>query len=423
MTAVHDKRWNTSGLGRFERSDWVRDPYLWATYWIAHLAVFLVGLDFQVRSGFTVALAAAIGLAPLWLPSLARYPLARPIMLLVGASLISGLVLSYLTSFDHAINSGNRSTFTGVLLSGAAAIALLLWAREIIPLQRIVLLYGLGAFTHGFVFADRDWKFNLVIPATFVVLGIVEHGKGRLIPAVAVLFMGVTAIMSEGRSVFGFCLLASTLTLWQLRPSSTTSAQRRWMPALLMAALALSIYFMASTLLTAGAFGETLQERSVAQVDASGSLIAGGRPEWAATRALVQIRPQGYGLGVVPSWVDLEAGTAGLASINIDAGGYTRNYMFGGQINLHSVIADLWAHFGWIGAALGLLVLFAIVRSMSTLIAIRAAPTSTLFACGLALWYLFFGPIYSNWLEVCFAVGLVLVPLARTAEAGTTSTA
>lgn len=417
MTAVRHDRWNSNGLGRFDSSDWVRDPYVWATYWLAHIAVFLVGLDFQVRSGFTISLVMAIGLAPLWLTILPRYPLARPIVIFVGLSLVSGLVLSYLTSFDRVINASNRSTVIGVLLSGAAGLVLILWAREVIPLRRIVLLYGLGAFADGFVFGARDWKFDLVIPATFIALALVERSKSRVLPAITVLAMGVTAIMDEGRSVFGFCLLASTLTLWQMRPSTATSAQRRWMPALLMAALALSIYFMASTMLTAGLLGKTLQERSVAQVDASGSLIAGGRPEWAATRELMHVRPQGYGLGVVPSWTDLEAGTAGLASIHIDAGGYTRNYMFGGQMNLHSVIADLWVHFGWIGVMLGGLVLFATVRSMSALIALRRAPTSTLFACGLALWYFFFGPLYSNWLDVCLALGLVLLPASLGARA------
>ena len=29
----------------------------------------------------------------------------------------------------------------------------------------------------------------------------------------------------------------------------------------------------------------------------------------------------------------------------------------------------------------------------------------------LALWFLLFGPIYTNWLEVCVALGLALLPI------------
>jgi hypothetical protein len=121
------------------------------------------------------------------------------------------------------------------------------------------------------------------------------------------------------------------------------------------------------------------------------------------------MRPLGYGAGVVPSWKDLTAGTAGLAKINVDTGGYANNYMFGGQFRLHSVLADLWVSFGPIGLALGLVILVALIRSLSFLIAERRAPTSVIFACSLGIWYMLFGPIYSNWIDVCAALGFALM--------------
>ena len=117
----------------------------------------------------------------------------------------------------------------------------------------------------------------------------------------------------------------------------------------------------------------------------------------------------GFGTGVVPGWSDLQAGRAGLASINIDAGGYTTNYLFGGGFELHSIVSDLWVTCGIAGLAFAAVVIFAILRSLSSQIAARQAATSVLFACSIALWALLFGPIFSNWIDVGVALGLVLI--------------
>ena len=85
--------------------------------------------------------------------------------------------------------------------------------------------------------------------------------------------------------------------------------------------------------------------------------------------------------------------------------------MFGNTFELHSVTADLWARFGWVGVALAVALAVALVRSLSVVLAARRAPTYLIFACLLALWYLLFGPMYSSWLDVCAALGLALVPV------------
>ena len=144
-------------------------------------------------------------------------------------------------------------------------------------------------------------------------------------------------------------------------------------------------------------------------MESSGSVIAGGRPEWAATRELLKLEPAGYGAGVVPTWADRIAGETGLAKINVDAGGYADNYMFGDAFELHSVAADLWVRFGWVGVALAAAMVAVIVRGLSFLLAARRAPTYLSFACILGLWYLLFGPMYSNWLDVCVALSLAAI--------------
>jgi hypothetical protein len=85
------------------------------------------------------------------------------------------------------------------------------------------------------------------------------------------------------------------------------------------------------------------------------------------------------------------------------------------------VAADLWARFGWVGVALAVAIALALVRSLSFLLAARRAPTFLIFACVLALWYILFGPMYSNWLDVCAALGMALVPLDAGRAVGETT--
>jgi hypothetical protein len=418
--------------------------YARATRIIASGAVVAIGLDERVGYGATAALPLAVVLLPLWLPFLRQYALATLIAGLAGLAAVSGVVLSELAAVDHVVSGPNRIQAIGLLASGIAAFGLLLWAASLLPLHRIAMLYGIGALASTIASGETSWKYNLAVPATFVVLGAVERRRSTVLPAVTILVMGVIGVADEARSYFGVCVLAATLTIWQLRPASQqspasqespatqpsqpsqtrpSSARNRWFPVALLAGLGVAIYFFTSALATGGTLGETLQERSSTQISDSGSLIAGGRPEWAATRELLALTPAGYGAGVVPNWADRSAGETGLASINVDAGGYADNYMFGSTFELHSIAADLWVRFGWVGVALAAVIVLVIVRGVSFMLAARQAPAYLLFACILALWYVLFGPIYSNWLDVCVALGLAAVGAGRRPPAETSDLA
>jgi hypothetical protein len=392
------------------------DPYARATAILVYVVLMVVGYDLHVGYGASASLLLAILLFPLWIREYRQYSMASAIGVLAVVGAMAGIWLSAGASADHAIDSYIRTSSITHLLSGVGAMALILWARTLMPLNRVIFFYGLGALANPFLHHTLSWKFDLAVPTTYVVLGLVEQYRSRLVPAVAVLGLGAIGVVADGRSFAGFCVLAATLTILQIRPDRDRAGTERpkgrlarWFPAIIVVGVVLAGYFIATSLLTGGYLGTTLQDRSQAQVDATGSLILGGRPEWAATRELMMMRPLGYGAGVVPSWTDLTAGTAGLAKINVDTGGYANNYMFGGQFRLHSVLADLWVSFGPVGFALGLLIIGALIRSLSFLIAERRAATSVIFACSLGVWYMLFGPIYSNWLDVCAALGFALM--------------
>jgi hypothetical protein len=390
----------------------ISDPYERATYLLLHPAVVIVGADLYFGFGASIALPVAIILLPLWVRAARQYTLVPLIIALAVLAILMGLMLSELVSVDHAVSAPQRAQAIGLLLSGIAALVLLLWARQAMPLHRAVALYGAGGVLGSFATGHLSWKFALALPTTLLALGMVERFRGRMAPTVVVASMGVLGMLDDGRSFFGLCLLAATATMWQMRPGSRTTANR-WFPAILMAGLAVALYFLITSLLIGGYLGPEAQTRTAAQVSPSGSLLIGGRPEWTATIELMKLQPLGYGPGVVPNWEDIQAGKAGLHTVDVELEPVRQRYMFGGQFRLHAVIADLWVGFGWAGVALAGGILVLLVRSLSFSLAERQASTSTTLLTFVAVWHLFFGTLYSNWLDVCAAVGLAAMVAAR----------
>jgi hypothetical protein len=427
MSAAIQAPWSAEGAAGIDAGAAARDDvYARASRVLAAAAVAVLGVHERVGYGATAALPVAIVLLPLWLPAVRRYALATLIVGLAALSAVTGLVLGELSSADHVVSGVDRLQAIGLLASGIAAFGLVLWAGSLLPLHRIALLYGAGGLASVLVRGDLSWKYDLAVPTTFVVLGALERRRRGLLPAAVLLALGLIGLANDARSYFGVCALAATLALWQLRPARRIGPVRlrdRGYALALLAGIGVAVYFLTSALATGGAFGADLQERSAAQISRSGSLIAGGRPEWAATRELFALDPAGYGAGVAPNWTDRMAGKAGLASLHVDAGGYADHYMFGRTFELHSVAADLWVRFGWAGVALAAAIVVVIFRSLMVVLGARRAPAFLIFACVLALWYVLFGPLYSNWVAVCVALGLAAVAAGPRPAASTTERA
>lgn len=390
-------------------------PAPWLGRMAALIGVFLVGVDYYFMMGGSVGLLWIILFAPVWYGKLRAYALARTVAVAVPLTLIAGIALSVNATVDHRVDIQHMQIFIGVALTGCAGFVAILWARSFASIHTIAVLYGMGVLVKAVMRSEFTWKFGLSIPITFIVLGLLGGSRSRVTVAAATVGLGVFGVATGYRSYFAFCLVSATMFLWQSitngsNSSSENKGLRRWAPAILMASVGLVIYFSASAMLTAGVFGKSLQQRSVSQVEASGTLIAGGRPEWAATRQLMRTRPHGFGIGVVPTWNDLRAGVLGMASINVDGGGYTKYYMFGGSFELHSVLSDWWVNTGFAGIALSLLVLYCLVRNISTLLSSRSADMIVLFTTNLALWSMLFGPLYTDWLSIGVALGLSMLP-------------
>jgi hypothetical protein len=244
-----------------------------------------------------------------------------------------------------------------------------------------------------------------------VVLSLLVPARRVLRSLLALAAIGLVSVTSDARSIFSFCVVAAALLLWQAR-SDVDRTKNRWMAMLALGGAGTGIYFAVSELLVSGALGAELQARTNVQISQSGSLLLGGRPEWTATWALMRRWPMGFGLGTVPNADEIDVAKTGFAVTHIPTGNhYIETYLFDGRFELHSIVADLWVLMGPAGLALGLVALVLVVRSLADALSRRAAPALACFLALGALWYLAFGPIESNLLDVAFALGVLLVPV------------
>ncbi len=378
----------------------------------AAAGLFLLGLDRLVFAGATTGFIVVLALAPVWLRSLRHFHGATTVTVLTGMSLLAGVWLSAGAVTDHRVHVHNAFVMTVLVVSAVGGIGLILWARRVVPFHAVALFYASGALIAAISKAPTStnaWKYELALPTTVIVLALVGKSKSWVATVLSLIALGVVGITNEYRSYFGFCLVAALLGLYDARPRALNQRLGRATIVVLMAGLVAAIYYTGSALLVGGYFGQTLQDRSTEQVERSGSLIIGGRPEWAATLQLMQDRPGGFGLGVEPVSSEIRNAKSGLDSVGLPPDEVRDAYMFRGQLKLHSVIADLWSNFGMIGLALGCLMLLLLINALATVLAHRIASALLVFLVLTASWDLLFGPIFTNMADVGLALGLSLL--------------
>ncbi len=109
----------------------------------------------------------------------------------------------------------------------------------------------------------------------------------------------------------------------------------------------------------------------------------------------------------------------GMWVINYDPeNGWVDNYMFGGRIELHSTLGDLWAYWGIAGVALVVGVLIIMIQRTSVDLAARSASALLVFTVMISAWNLAFNPTYSSLPYLALALGLALAPRSVSAVAG-----
>jgi len=379
-------------------------------------AVVLVTLDLDLVDALTTAIVVPLALLPVWWSATRRFVGARTLLALVALALVAGLWLSAHASATHTVNPTYVREHVLLVAGGFAAVGTLLWARTVLPVRAVALAAAGGllmrlALTP--VNPANPWKYNYSYAVTVLALALVIRRRPRPAEVVILLGLAVVCTLNDSRSAFATLVLAALLVAWQLRPRTLGRHANAVTTIALFGGVAACVYTVGTTLILEGYLGESTQQRSVEQLETSGSLLLGGRPEWGATAALVAERPHGYGIGVRAGPHDVLVAKTGMSSLHYDPhNGYVENYMFGGEIKLHAVVADLWSRHGVAGVLLSAWLLGLAVWSLASATARRVASGLTIYLTCLMLWNFAFGPIQSSMPILVLALGLLLLPRA-----------
>jgi hypothetical protein len=392
---------------------------------LAAVVIAVIAMRIELPQQLTVGYVAAAMLVPLWFPVLRRYWGARSLLALGLLALVSGIWLTELAKSTHATSLGQTISISIGLVGLLCAVAFVLWARTVLPDAKVALFYGVGLFfgapTTGSQLLLNPWRFGFAAAVTVTLLAIALQTGRRWVELVAALALTVVSAFTDARSSFAILLLTAILIAWQMRPARPGRGKSALRVILALITLAVVVYNVGQALILDGYLGEATQQRSLAQIDTSGSLILGGRPELAATLSLIQHRPWGYGSGTAPNLDDILAAKTGMATLNYQPNnGYVERYMFGGHIELHSMFGDLWASFGIPGLILAGFLLVLVLRGIGRSVASGTASAILIFLGVTALWTLFFAPLHSSTELFILGLGLMMVrqPGARPEPGG-----
>ena len=380
---------------------------------IAVVVLVIVAMRLDIDQGITVGAVACVALFPVWFPVLRQYSGARLLLLAGVVAIASGIWLTALSAPTHDTSLGQAFGAIAGLVGLLSGVGFVLWARTVLPDAQIAIWYGagilLGVSPTSELYAENPWRFGYSVALTILLLGITLQLRRRWLELAAALLLTVVATVTDARSTFAFMLLTVLLVAWQMRPTCPSRGKSALRALLGLGALALVVFNVIQALILEGALGEATQQRTLAQLQETGSLIIGGRPELTATIALMQHQPWGFGVGIAPNPEDILAAKTGMAAINYDPNnGYVDNYMFGGHVELHSIIGDFWAGFGLPGLLLALIILVLIVRSIGVHVAANTASAVLLYLGIKAVWFMFFGPFFSSSVLLVLVLGLLI---------------
>lgn len=378
---------------------------------IGILCLGLLGLRQFVWQGLTSGVLLALLLLPVWFTVLRQFRGARVLLGFGALMLISGLGLARFSAADHTVGRGISLDSANLVLGVVVGVGVVLWGRTVLTTRLVGLSYGLGMLAGVILLPGRVgenlWKTGYVVPVAVVTLALVDGPGRRARQLVVLLGLAITSAAFDSRSYFGTFLVAAMLVVWQWRSGRGPGSWPR--TAVFFGGLGAAVYYLGTTLLVDGYLGQDAQQRSVQQIDSAGSLILGGRPELAASAALIRDRIWGFGLGVEPNLHDVTVAKTGMAALNYDPNnGYVDHFMFGGHFELHSTFGDLWTISGVTGLIFVVITAALVVRAIAAVAARRAGGGLLLFLSCWTLWNLFFSPLYSAAPTLVLALGLVL---------------
>ncbi len=377
---------------------------------IAPLALLLMGAQLPIALGVSTMTAVVVALLPVTLPVVLSSRPGRVATLLTLLAVGNGLWLSMVS--DRPINTSNAVFMAILLVSGYGLYATVLWSSRVIGTGRSAVWFCIGLLVPlvaGIItFEENAWKYGYSLPVAALVCVLFSRQRA-IVQVLGVLIVGLLGAFLESRSFFAICLATVAIYLYSSRKKGTTGRSRanRLRPILVLSFTFVGIYIAGTRLFSGGYLGDGAQAVTAGQLADGRSLLVTARPEWFATFSLMEEYPWGMGIGTIPTLKDYLTAAKGLADVGIDAGGpYYTDYLFGGHFKLHSVLADLWVNFGVFGLVTGLTITGVILFGLLRETAGGRPSTLAIFASLSALWFVFFGPIMSNFAWVMFALAV-----------------
>ena len=391
------------------------DRWILAEQMLAIFCTFVVAARPKLGGGLVAGDPLAWVLIPLWVPVLRRYRGASSLVGLLLIACCSSWMLTRFASADHHVSMKLNAEIIKLLLSTATSVGLLLWVREHLDQKYVYLVFGLGMVAAGpsnrALFATNQWKFFWSVPLTVVIVGwLASELRPRLTLALLGVF-GALCMLNDARSNFAVLLLTMVLVVWRLLPRVHSRRSTVAGTLAMMGAIAASAYYGVQAAILDGVLGESTRARTAEQLQASGSLLMGARPEFGASTGLLQLRPGGFGGGTFLTTNDLVAAKDGMKLLNFDPNnGYVEKFMFGRGIELHSMVFDLWAWAGPVGVLVALVILAQTLFLLGhQLITEPAAGAVLIFVSLLTLWNLPFSPWLASMPITILTLGVGLV--------------
>jgi hypothetical protein len=347
----------------------------------------------------------------------------RRLLILLLVALVCGPVLTQLaiTTPARAVNRASEIETLFATFAVCVTIPTVYWSVMRSGWARTLNVFALGMIVQGVLdpsaWGGNAWKYVFAWPITALLLpkrGWVSESK---LYGIALAFaLVVVSILFHDRSFVGFLCGAVLIGVLASHVRRTSVRTRSIASVAVVCLVTIVLYFGGSYAATHGLLGPSIQLTSQQQTTSGKGLLIGARPENGAALALFASRPMGFGPGVVPSVGDIDIAKSGLARLgSTTSGSFVNQYLFGGRLELHSVLWDLWVNFGLVGlvagAYLGWLCVKLLFRSVSTT---RAVPIVLLALGFSAIWDVLFSP--SNILKVDIVTILVMLGFVLSAQ-------
>ena len=394
-----------------------RQGYESAEKAVALITAVAIGFRYDIFFDFHVGALLAVVSLPLWLRSLSRFRFATPILLLMVVATASGLLLTLMNSSDHDVIPSTLASRVSIVVGLALCTGALLWARSLVGAKATALAFSVGlvaSVPFSSSITDNPWRFTYSIPITVLVLSIAWYIGRWWADVICLVGLALIGVVSDSRSNSAILFLTAVIILWQAI-SRTMFGRRRRAPVSIvgLALLGVGVYFVAQAAILEGYFGQATEARSVAQVDQSGSLLLGGRPEAAASLALINRYPWGLGSGIKATLPDVLSAKTAMSSIGYDPNnGYVERFMFGTGVEVHSVLGDLWIWLGLAGMLLAVGIAATVLYGLRVQLQASALSGLMAFLALRYLWDLAFSPVATavTLLPLTIALAVVALP-------------